>query len=168
MATERASPTPCELSCCSCRLQLVRPVWQTPCGDRICGRCYSNEMARLRCVRSIPLHALHDTVCTSALCRIVVVAYKVMHKISIMLNPFSFSNNQLSGVIQCTTCLTQIDLNDVRVGVQLRVLGLLFRLYIQCFRDRAAEKELDEASIPFMCSDSSRCETGLECEVCIR
>ena len=37
--------------------------------------------------------------------------------------------------------------------------------FMQCFRDRAAENELDEASVPFACSDLSRSETGLECEV---
>ena len=45
-------------------------------------------------------------------------------------------------------------------------MGLLFR-FMQCFRDRAAENELDEPFIPFTCSDSPRSETGLECQVCI-
>ena len=74
------------------------------------------------------------------------------------------------------TCLVQVDLKDVSVGLRINLLanlyalGLLFSLFslfgMQCFRDRAIENELAEASIPFACSDLSGLGRRLECEVC--
>ena len=112
MPTERAS-APYERFCCSCCLQLVRPIMQTPCGDRICGRCLSDKMACLR----YAIARMYDGI--PARCPVIVV-FRICTKLCINLylyTVFPFSDNQPSETVQCMTCLTQVYLTDVSTGV---------------------------------------------------